>query len=221
MNTLLLLAAFVFSQDRSAEIDFQNQLDSLRRVAHLQAKSTEAARASALAMTLTAMNDGVEVGGEVLRVIDARGLEPKALVTAAAPNYPRVLGPQLARRAAAEEFSSMPDCAEKEYMIQSWETRVWLELGGDAGTLPVIEPLIGYAEPAVAARHALWLTKGRELALDKIGRATGKKTIPELEAEADSERRRAELAEANKRFTDFLLAESYWLRVNSHVASVK
>lgn len=211
MNALLLLAALAFPQDRAAEIDFQNQLDSLRGV-QLARKSTAAVRASAIAMTLTAMNDGVEVGGLVLEVVEARKLDVAALLPASAPDYPRVLGPIIARRAAELEFASMPECAEKRYMIQSWETRAWLELGGDPEGLPVLEWLIGHKDQAVAARYGLWLTKGRESALERIGQATGTKTIPELESQAKTEPELRKLDEANKRFVRFLLEENDWRR---------
>lgn len=217
MNTLslLLLASLASAQNRAAEIDFQNQLDSLR----LEQKKVND-RAAAVEQTFVGMNDGVDVGGQVHDYIKERRisvvyapLQGGIVIPEKTAAYPRAIAPILARYAAEKTFADMPDCAEKQYMILSWEARSWIELGGDPKALPVIEHLVSYQDVELADRMKLWLAggMGREMALDNVARATNTKKIYELEDNA-SKARLAELSRANKRFTQFLADEDEWRR---------
>jgi hypothetical protein len=215
MNTLslVLLAALASAQNRAAEIDFQNQLDSLRAE---QKKVSD--NSAAVESALTAMNDGPLVGGEVVDAIRSRKLTVVyapltggVVISEKTPRQNAAIAPVLARAAAEIVFAGMPDCAEKNYMIQSWEARSWIEMYGDPKTLPAIAP--GYEDKELAARITQWLGRGnREMALELISKATKTKIIPDLEADASTAAEKATLAEANKRFTEFLWIERGWLQ---------
>lgn len=177
-----------------------------------------------LETTLVAMNDGVEVGGLIVdflrreqitlrfetmnepsRIVPASIGGPAVIVLSAAlPRYPRVYAPQIARRAAELMYAGMLDSAERRYMIRSLEVRAWIELGGSPSTLPVLEPLNGYADKAAAARFSTWLSKDNQSALHAIGAETGTKTLPELEDAPEAD---------NRAFVSFLMAESAWKRM--------
>ena len=250
--TLLLCAAPLSAQ---VPYDFEGALAALRS----QAAETESAakrrpaprlELKAVSAALTAMDDGNEVGALVLSALRERGVDirivpgmhgsslqedrerGKTYITLgdSLPPYPRILASYVAREASSLMFSDMPDCAEREYMRRSVMARVWLELGGEPAALPVIEPLIGYQDQALAADLRLWLGRDAQMALQNIGEATGAKTLPELmsedsaqmserfftpEALAEKRARLKSLEEANARFTDFLMAESLWRRSNA------
>lgn len=213
--------------------DFEAQLGALRTSAlaakPAPAKFAASADENAIGETLTGMNDGNEVGESVvsyiqankIRVAFAKQAEPASskdgviALSDALPRYPRVLAPLIAREAAKGMFAGMVDCAEKNYMSLSVEVRAWLELGGNARSQIVIEPLTGYANPAISASWGLWLDNGAEMALEKVGQATGTKIIPELEDYArrgEHRQKMRKLEEDNARFTDFLIKENEWRR---------
>jgi len=142
-----------------------------------------------------------------------------------------VLAPYIAREAAPLLLAGMPDSAERRYMARSLEVRSWLELGGDPRALPVIEPLNGHKDEALAAEFKIWLDNGAEAALEAMGRATGTDNLMvlierrerELETrfytpEGRREKREdlGRLRAANARFTEFLLREIEWRRANAH-----
>lgn len=212
MNTLslLLLAALASAQNRAAEIDFQNQLDSLRAAQKVQAE-----RAAAIEQTFTAINDGPEVGGQVHDYIKERRISvvyaPLAggvVVPEKTAPFPRAIAPILARYAAEKTFADMPECSEKQYMIHSWEARAWIELGGDPKALPVIEHLAGYKDVELSGRIQRWLAAD---AVKRIGDATGTKSIQWLENEARSEEELKKLDEALRRYVKFRQEEREWL----------
>lgn len=229
--TALLLTVSASAQNRAAEIDFENALREAQAPAAAHAaKALD--RVGALESTLTAMNDGPEVAGEVrsyiqdkaLRIVFSDSVVRSAQVGGtiqlggSLPLYPRVLGPLLARETASLMLSDMPDCAEKRFMQVSLQVRTWLELGGDKSALPVIESLApAYKDPALSAEFKLWLDNGSELALDKIGESAGVKIIPDLESKAKTADERAMWQAANKRFVAFLIAENEWRRSNGYL----
>lgn len=208
-----------------------------------------APRANAIATTLTAMQDGNEVGTLVHDAVLARkvriefraqkaaselveeeGQAPVITLRADLPLYPRVLGPLIAREASRLMYETMIESAEKEYIRVSLQVRTWLELGGEAATLPVIEPLTGYADASLADDFGPWLKPGSEAALHEIGRRTGTEIIPVLQDSIAAELQpgkhgaavrevlekiKAALESDNKRFVDFLIAENEWRRVNA------
>ena len=137
----------------------------------VQAQTIPAHRfAAAVQSALVAMRDGVEAGGEVAdaieashaRVVAEESASPSALrrdpdgtpvivLDSRLPLAPRVLAPRLAREGAKLLLKDMPESAEKAYMARSLEVRTWVELGGEPAKLPVIDPLTGAADPALAA----------------------------------------------------------------------
>lgn len=229
----LTLVAPSFAQDRSAEIEFENQLRELQdqqaKARERAAKEREAREAKeaerVVQSTLDAMADGNPAGEEAvaylreagIRVTIAAQQEPAKVVTlsdgtrnlrlsSALPKYPRALAPHIAREAMELKLASMPDSAEREYMIRSSVARAWLELGGERKGLPVIEPIIGYRNAALAEYMAPWVDNRAEMALYRIAQLTGK---PELAAIETPQARSAE-----KAFVEFLLAENDWRRLH-------
>ncbi len=213
----------------------------------------EAKRKAAVADTLAAMAcDGAEAAGvqvaEFLRtsqvpVIFAKINTPSALEYEYDQDKPRViilnenlpltrqvLGPLLAREATKMMFESMLDTAERQYMRRSVEVRVWIELGGDPFSLPVIDGPSGYRNEETAAAYRVWLDNGSEMALELIGKQTGTDIIPVLEDGISAqimdpatigqvreilEKIKAMLEKDNKTFTEFLMAEHSWKKINS------
>lgn len=224
---LPFLAVSAAAQDRAAEIDFENELAQLR-ASQVVVDSTATKRINAVSQTLTAMADGPEMSGQVaeyIRAMDVKvefAAQPARSATKAGrivlseklPLYPRVLGPLLAREAALMMLADMPDCAEKHYMRRSYEVRSWLDLGGTAKSLPVIEELAGYKDEGLSADFKVWLDNGAEMALEKIGQATKTEIIPALLDKAKTPEEKSALEKANKRFVDFLINENDWRRYN-------
>lgn len=238
----------------AVEADFLRRLNGqLAEVGSNPVRTQDAAAArfaEAVRVTLEAMSDGNEAGSQVAgvirdRKIAVRGEAQKAGVAYrreaggevitlrdSLPAYPRVLAPYIAREAAAMLVADMPESAEKRYMRRSLEVRTWLELGGDPKALPVIEPLNGHKDEALAAEFKVWLDNGAELALEKMGQATGTENLmvligkregelgthfftPEARREKRDELRR--LQAANRRFVDFLIQENEWRRAHAHL----
>jgi hypothetical protein len=160
-----------------------------------------------------AMNDGNEVGGVIVEYAKANGVVPK--LSASLPDYPRVLAPLIAGAVAGPMYADMPDCSEKEYMRLSLQARAWLELGGDKSALPVIEPLNGYKDQTMADRFNIWLQNGSESALEKVGQATKTQSVVDLSASEKDPAKLKAYEAANKRFTDFMMAEHEWRQTNS------
>lgn len=205
-------------------------------------------RINAISRALLAMQDGPEIGGTVAQAVKDKSVlieirkqggtselvgagtnHPAIFLSDTVGLYPRALAPLIARETSKLMLADMPSCAEKLYMARSIEVRTWLELGGDRTRLPIIEPLDGYQDPALAADFKLWLDNGSETALYRIGEATGTKDIPTLQDElqgrlailkasdpgrAKLEKDNADLEAANKRFVAFLLAENFWRQAN-------
>lgn len=189
--------------------------------------------ASAVQTTLVAMRDGVGAGADVADAIEAAGArvvseaisKPSALrrevdgtpvivLDARLATVPRVLAPHIAREGAKLVLKDMPESAEKEYMARSLMVRAWLELGGESGTLPVIDPLTGATDPELAAELKGWLDGDAQTVLERLGKAAGVENIPvQLDAlrggPADASKRDA-LESANRRFIEFLRAEREW-----------
>lgn len=227
----LFLTAALHAQDRASEIDFENALRQARQPAAAYAAKT-ADRAAAVEATLTAMNDGPEVGGAIrsyiqdhaLKIVFVDSVERSAYVPGtiqlggSLPLYIRLLGPALTRETAGLMFSDMPDCAERRYMQLSLEVRSWLELGGDKSALPVLEPLAAYYKDAeLAAGYRIWLGSGAETALFLISGSVGIERIEELESKAKTDAERASWQSANKRFVAFLLDEIAWRESNGYL----
>lgn len=222
-----LLVGSLQAQDRSAEIDFQNSLDSARTAAF--ARSLSAQRAEALRQARQTMICG---GEESMRT--SGYLQDEATPVEWAKQVPAsvrkggviilsdalaldtlTLGPVLAGEAQALMDDAMPDCAEKAYFRRSVETRVWLELGGRRG-------------PQAPAAYRLWLDNGAEMALDMIASQSKSEILPVLidrqqavvkmaaAAELPAARQRLEaLEKANSRFAQFLQSESRWKQGNA------
>ena len=205
-------------------------------------------RINAISRALLAMQDGPEIGGMVTRAIKDKAVlidirnqaatselvtadqgRPAIFISDAVSLYPRALAPLIARESAKLILADMPLCAEKLYMARSIEVRSWLELGGDKTRLPVIEPLDGYRDAALAADFKLWLDHKSEQALSLIGEASQTKDLPALQEEvrgqlanlkpsdpsrAALEKAYAGLEAANTRFVAFLLAENDWRQAN-------
>jgi hypothetical protein len=163
---------------------------------------------------LIAMNDGNEVAGPIAEY--AKDHAVKIQLDAKLPDYPRVLSVFIAEKVTTLMLADMPDCAERQYMALSMGTRTWLELGGDAKKLPVIEPLNGWKDAILADQFHLWLDNGSEMALYKISQDSKTPDIMQLLDKEKDPAKRKTLEAANKRFTDFLLAESQWREGNSY-----
>lgn len=189
--------------------------------------------ASAVQTALVAMRDGVEAGGAVADAIEASGARvvaeeldrpstlradrdgtPVIVLDSRLPLAPRVLAPRLAREGAKLALKDMPASAEKAYMARSLEVRAWVELGGEPAKLPVIDPLTGVADAALAADFKAWLDVDAQTALERFGREAGAADLMEqMDAARRDPARQAELPAleaANKRFIDFLRAERDW-----------
>lgn len=209
------------AQNRAAEIDFQNALEDARRE-----NSIRSPQIAAVERTLTAMNDGVGAGEAVVTFIRERGLrivvqaqqEPVREVAGVIslsdnlPAYPRVYGPLIASAVAKLMFADMPACAERAYMRRATAGRVWVELGGEPGKLPVVEPLTGATVPAIVEEIGSWASHdGAQMTLYKAGQAENLPELPELidAARARDPKAYAALALANSRFVAFLLDERY------------
>jgi hypothetical protein len=205
-------------------------------------------RINAISRALLAMQDGPEIGGTVAQAVKDKSIlidirkqaatsvlvaadtiHPAIFISDAVSLYPRALAPLIARESAKIMLAGMPDCAEKLYMARSIEVRTWLELGGDKTRLPVIEPLDGYQDAALAADFKLWIDNKSETALLRIGEAGQTADIPTLEDQLRGqieglqpgdpsrpklEKDSADLEAANKRFVTFLLAENDWRQAN-------
>lgn len=193
--------------------------------------------AAAVQTTLVGMRDGVEAGAAVADAIEAARARvvAEALPTASAlrrdPDgtpvivldsrlalVPRVLAPHLAREGAKLALQDMPASAEREYMARSLMVRSWVELGGEPAMLPVIDPLTGAADPALAAELRAWLDADAQTALERLGNAAGALNLPAqmqaLQGAPAANERLAALAAANTRFVDFLRVERDWKRMH-------
>jgi hypothetical protein len=221
IKPLFLLAVLTLpaaAQNRAAEIDFQNALEDARR----QAASNAQALAK-IETTLVAMNDGVGAGEAVVAYIRERGIRVTLATQAEAvksegnvitlsdalPAYPRVYGPLIASEVAKRMFADMPACAERAYMRRATAGRVWLELGGEPSSLPIVEPLTGARVDAIVAEIGSWAsTDGAQMTLYKAGQAENLPELPELmDAARADQKKYADLAVANSRFVAFLLDE--------------
>lgn len=240
----------LLSVPASAQDGLQKALGAAQdavKKAGVKPDASEARRRRALATTLTAMNDGVPVGESIVSYIRAKKIvvdfdkveglsgtvfDPQqgtiVSLGSALPAYPRVYAPRIAREVSALMLSDMSESAEKEYMRRSLEVRSWIELGGDPKTLPVIEYLAQYEDAALAAEFKLWLDHDSQTALHKIGKAAGKRILPDLidelnnylraarmspETRKQKEAEWAALEAANTRFVDFLFDEMMWKRL--------
>jgi hypothetical protein len=215
---LVLLAAPAAAQDRAAEIDFANALEDARRE-----NAARAPMIGAIERTLVAMNDGVGAGEAVVAFIRERGVrivtaeQPEAVKTVdgiirlseSLPPYPRVYGPLIASEVAKMMYADMPVCAERAYMRRATAGRVWMELGGQPGTLPIVEPLTGAKVDAIVEEIGSWAsTDGAQMTLSKAASAENLPELPSmLDAASRDPRQYAELAVANSRFVAFLMAE--------------
>jgi hypothetical protein len=216
----LLLAVPAAAQNRAAEIDFSNALQDAQAAAHA------APRIAAVESTLTAMNDGVGAGEQVVTFIREHGISvvvaaqrEAAKTTVAAgrtvislsdelPAYPRVYGPLIASEAARLMYADMPACAERAYMRRAIAGRVWVELGGEPGGMPVVEPLTGAKVDAVVQEIGSWASHdGAEMTLDKAAQAEQLPELPELIQHARTPADYARFAAANSRFVAFLMDE--------------
>lgn len=218
LSLVVLLAVPAAAQNRAAEIDFQNALEDARRE-----HSIRAPQIAAVERTLTAMNDGVGAGERVVAYIRERGVrvvvapQPEVVknvggvitLSDALPAYPRVYGPLIASEVAKLMYADMPASAERAYMRRATAGRVWVELGGEPGALPVVEPLTGDKVQAIVDEIGSWASHdGAQMTLYKAGQA---ENLPELPEMLDAARRDAklyaDLAVANSRFVAFLLDE--------------
>lgn len=194
------------------------------QVQQAQFRSSEAANYGprVLDATLTAMNDGPEAGGRVMRLLDEKKIDvylapqdetvkrgvvngrTAILLSDKLPAHPRVYAPLIAAEVAKLMFEDMPACAERSYMRGATAARVFAELGGDFKALPLVD---GDRADAVKAAVAAW-SQGAESALDAAGQADGVESIPDLEAGNKDPKTAAALEAANSRFTAFLMDES-------------
>lgn len=182
----------------------------------------------ALDETLTAMNDGNEVGGQVASFVRehkvpfrfedqqpvSRTDGKEIVLDVKMSAYPRAMAPRIAWEAAPMMLADMPESQEKEYMRRSITARVWLELGGEPSKLPVVEPLSGDQDPELAKEMRLWLSSGAELALYKIGQATKTSSLLDQLDQVSDPAKRAKLEAANERFVAFIMAENQWRQAN-------
>ena len=200
--------------------------------------------ASAVQTALIGMRDGVEAGAQVADAIETSGArvvaediatptalrrdadgKPVIVLSSRLALAPRVLAPNIAREGAKLALKDMPASAEKEYMARSLMVRSWIELGGEPAKLPVIDPLTGATDPALAAEFKAWLDTDAQTALERLGTAAG---VEDLPTQSDALRsdletrfhipenvppmraRLAALEAANTRFVQFLRAERDW-----------
>ena len=220
--TLLIaaLAALVAAPVSAKELDMES-LFSLKiagALGEMKAQNPvqdpmKVKRINALHRTLLAMNDGPEIGGQVVQAIKDNGTlidfrkQPQSSVLACPTGwvdehegcrrvlyisesvslYPRVLAPLIAREMAKLMVGDMMDCAERRYMERSIEVRSWLELGGDKTRLPIIEPLDEYTDAALTKEFKVWLDNKSEMALYRIGEETKTKDLPTLMSETDAQ----------------------------------
>lgn len=226
---LALLAVAVIpaaAQNRAAEIEWENHLLELQEKQAVQA-AERAKKVAAIERTLVAMNDGVEMGGEVVAFLQDKGIEVKLgsevqteavtvterdgkvviWLAESLPAYPRVYGPLVAKAVAGRMLAGMPVSAERAYMAAGIAGRVWLELGGEPSALPVIEGTKGLAVPAVSEAMGAWATDSAQMALYKLGQAQNLPELYELQSAAKTQAEKDALEAANKRFVAFLLAE--------------
>lgn len=184
---------------------------------------------AALESARTAMNDGNVVGGAVSDVLDARRTvvffahqaeaaktgkdqDGRAVIwlSDALPAYPRPIALALAREAAAMILADMTPSSEREYMKASIAARAWLELGGEADKLPVIEPFTGYVNKELADGISLWASNKAEMALYLIGQSSGAPSVMKLLEAAKTDAEKAKLESENRRFISFLRREQEW-----------
>jgi hypothetical protein len=188
-----------------------------------QFRSSEAAKYGprVLDVTLTAMNDGPEAGGRVMRLLDEKKIDvylasqdetvkrgvvngrAAILLSDKLPAHPRVYAPLIAAEAAKLMYEDMPASGERSYMIMATAARVFAELGGEMKSLPKID---GDDVPAVKDLISWW-TFGAETAIDELARRDGVPTLPDLQAKAADPKTAAMLEAQNSRFTSFLLDE--------------
>ncbi len=141
------------------------------------------------------------------------------------PAEPQAVAPLLAREVAPIILKDMPECAEKSYMLRSYEVRAWREMGGSPESLPVIEAKTGFKDDRLAADFKLWLDHDAQTAVDKIGAQAGTEKLldqwtklSELIKTMQSgsperlkvEQEMARLGDADGRFVKFVLAEKEW-----------
>lgn len=214
---LLVLLALPAAAGRPSDDQFQESLQAIRQESGLRS-----ADIAAIERTLVAMNDGVGAGEKVVAFIREKGLRIVVAAQAepvrtdggvislsdALPPYPRVYGPLIASEVARRMFADMPPCAEQAYMRRATAGRVWLELGGRPGTLPVVEPLTGAQVRAIADEIGSWVSQdGAQLTLSKAGEAENLPELPAMLDGAKDPKVYADLAVANSRFVAFLLDE--------------
>ena len=226
MKAPLLLAALALTAPASAQVPAPHRF------------------ASAVQTALVAMRDGVEAGGQVADAIETSGARvvaeelsapstlrrdpdgtPVIVIDSRLPLAPRVLAPRLAREGAKLLLKDMPESSEKAYMARSLEVRTWVELGGEPAKLPVIDPLTGAVDAALAADFKAWLDFDAQTTLEHLGRAAGADDLPAQmaalrrdletrfhipESVPPRQAKLAALEAANRRFIDFLRSESEW-----------
>jgi hypothetical protein len=190
--------------------------------AQVQLGQNHKQRLAALESAMTNMNDGPQMGGEVVSWVRDHKTEIRfedqkqvsrtdnkgaVVLDWQIPAYPRPIAARVAWEVAAMMVADMPASSEKEYMRRSITARAWLELGGDASRLPFLEPVSGEKDEALSQEMKLWLDNKAEMALYKIGEATKTKSVMELMDEEKDPAKREALNAANKRFVDFLIAE--------------
>lgn len=180
---------------------------------------------------LVGMNDGgdLQIGPDVVEALEAKKVvivfarhnraavsakdkdgKPVISLSDALPRYPRPIALALAREAADLMLEDMTPSSEREYMKQSIAARAWIELGGEPGKLPVVEPLTGEKQLELHESIRIWVENKGEAALEKLGQAKGTKSLLALleGAKTDAEKKKLEADE--DRFIKFMLEESYW-----------
>ena len=115
-------------------------------------------------------------------------------ISESVPLSPRVLAPLLAREAVKfmPGVSDIMTSAQRSYMGLSIEVRTWLEMGGRADLLPLIDVESGYKDEDMAAKLKIWLDNKPEVALRLINSILDDVKV------------------AGKRFEDFLNEEESW-----------
>jgi hypothetical protein len=230
---LLLLSLLAADASAQCYRDFEEEMErtvaAQRAQAEAKAKADAALDAklrSALNTTLVAMNDGVPQGTDVVSfmtttniavefgdLLDLSAQQPgKIGLSRKIGAYPRAMGPRVAWEAAGMMLADMPDSSEKEYMRRSIAARVFIELGGDASKLPVMETLQGSGEPkdeVLSKELKLWLDNDSSAALKKIEAATGKKSLQWLLQGEDPDKP-GPIDAAVKRYTKFMAKEREW-----------
>ncbi|MBI4677817.1 MAG: hypothetical protein HY748_09570 [Elusimicrobia bacterium] len=202
VSALFFAAPFAAAQEE-LKIDLPGKLE----LPAFRLKHQDPPRIGAIESTLVAMNDGNEVGMQVVEYLKEAGvkiefrkqaaasaieLKPKAkpviTLREGLPLYPRILASYITREASKLMLDQMVDSAEKEYMKLSMTVRVWLELGGSPRALPEIETINHFKDSELAESFMLWLeAPGSEMTLDRVGNKTGMETIPVMQDRVSSE----------------------------------